>query len=692
MRNRALNYLRHALNSKSAEFRDGQWEAITRIVSERERLLVVQRTGWGKSMIYFVATRLQRDLGRGPTLLISPLLSLMRNQMLAADRLGLKAVTINSSNTDDWQGIHDLLIENKADLLMISPERLSNELFRSEVLPTIAPTVGMLVIDEAHCISDWGHDFRPDYKRIVRLLRVLPTNVPVLAVTATANNRVVEDVAQQIGQPAIQRGTLLRESLRLQSIVLPNQAQRLAWLADVLPTIDGCGVVYTLTVRDAELVASWLTSRGLNVRAYHSELENETKVELENKLLANEVKALVATTALGMGFDKPDLSFVVHFQRPASVIHYYQQVGRAGRALPNAYGVLLSGEEDDEIAEYFQRTALPPVEHIAQVTQFLESCDDGASTVEIERNLNLSRGQIEKVLKALSLEDPAPIVKIDRAWRRTPVSYIPNGKFAEDLRSIRLREQERMQQYVLSTACAMNFLQAELDDLPTAPCGKCAMCDPTHALPTMPSDMTVREALRFLRQSEESLEPRKQWPSDALAEHKWKGKIPEHLRAEVGRTLCRWGDAGWGGLVRGGKLHAHSYDDKLVQAARELICDKWGIAGTIKWVTCVPSTNHARLVPDFAARLAVALNLPFKECIQKTRDTRPQKEMQNSYQQARNLAGAFAISDKNILHDPVLLVDDMVDSGWTFTITAALLREAGSGPVYPFALAKVISS
>ena len=418
MRRRALELLRTAVGSATADFRPGQWEAIERLL-RRERLLVVERTGWGKSSVYFLATRLLRDNGAGCTLLISPLLSLMRNQIESARRIGVRAETINSSNMDEWPRVQNALLQNNVDVLLISPERLANEGFMTDCLLPIAARIGLFVVDEAHCISDWGHDFRPDYRRIVRILRALPANVPVLATTATANDRVVADLVEQLGPNLTAvRGPLTRESLKLQNIVLPAKAARMAWIAHHVPHLGGSGIIYTLTVRDAENVAVWLQSRGINAKAYHSGTVN--REELEDQLLRNEVKALVATVALGMGFDKPDIGFVIHFQRPASAVHYYQQVGRAGRAVQQAYGVLLSGAEDDEIADYFIDSAFPTEEEVGQVLAALRDSNGGLKESVLEEQLNLTTGKLRAVLKFLLLESPSPIQKIGPRYVRNP--------------------------------------------------------------------------------------------------------------------------------------------------------------------------------------------------------------------------------------------------------------------------------
>jgi ATP-dependent DNA helicase RecQ len=390
---RALELLRVGSNIPTATFREGQEEAIRHVVDGRGRLLVVQKTGWGKSFVYFIATKLLREVGAGPALLISPLLALMRNQIAAATRMGVRAVTINSDNTDEWNAVEQQVQRNEVDILLISPERLANERFRGNILGQIAARISLLVIDEAHCISDWGHDFRPHYRLLERVARALPRNLRLLATTATANNRVLDDLREVLG-PNLQvlRGELGRPSLKLQTIRIDSQAERLAWLADQIPNIAGSGVVYTLTVRDANQVAEWLQSRGLNVEAYTGQ-SGDRREELETALLENRVKALIATTALGMGFDKPDVAFVIHYQVPGSVVAYYQQVGRAGRATEAAYGVLLSGQEDTDITDFFIESAFPTRAEVDQVIHVLERASEGLSIPELMSRVNLTMGR-----------------------------------------------------------------------------------------------------------------------------------------------------------------------------------------------------------------------------------------------------------------------------------------------------------
>ena len=690
-REEAQKLLRIALNDANAEFRDGQWEAIHCLVNRRRKLLVVQRTGWGKSSVYFISTRILRDRGAGPTLIISPLLALMRNQMAAAERLSIHAVTINSSNTDEWETVTQRILSNQVDAVLISPERLSNENFVENVLLPVANNVGLFVVDEAHCISDWGHDFRPDYRRLINVLRQMPPNMPVLGTTATANNRVVEDIQTQIGDIEILRGSLVRESLKLQTLKLPDQAARLAWLAEHIPEMPGTGIIYTLTRHDTEQVKTWLLENDIDARAYYGDVKhpdfddsNAYRLHLEELLLSNQIKVLVATTALGMGYDKPDLGFVVHYQAPGSVVGYYQQVGRAGRAVDEAYGILLSGREDDDINEFFRRTAFPSEDDVMKILNVLEQ-HDGLSTITIQPLLNLRSGQVDKVLKFLSVENPSPAIKVGSQWRRTPVDYRMDHERIAHLTRQREEEWQQVQDYINTKECLMQFLRTALDDPDSEPCGHCANCLGSRLIsPDFTHEKAV-QATHFLRHAEFPLMLKIQTVRAAFPQYGFPTNIPVEQRAKEGRILARWGDAGWGQIVAEDKHNGHFRDD-LVNATAEMITERWRPEPMPQWVTCVPSRRHPDLVPDFARRLAVRLGLPFMTIIEKTVDNQPQKTQQNRFHQCQNLDGVFRVAD-DIPNTPLLLVDDIVDSGWTLTVIAALLRQAGSGAVFPLALA-----
>ena len=686
----AQELLRQALDDPAAEFRDGQWEAIDAVVNQQRKLLVVQRTGWGKSSVYFISTRIFRDSGAGPTIIVSPLLALMRNQIESANRLGIRAVTINSANTDDWDAIKNQILNNEVDAVLISPERLSNEDFVDEVLLPVASRIGLLVVDEAHCISDWGHDFRPDYRRLINVLRQMPPHMPVLCTTATANNRVVQDIQEQLGDIDIERGTLVRDSLHLQALRLPDQAARLAWLAQNIPALQGTGIVYVLTKRDAKIVSEWLNKNNIVARPYYSgvkhddfEDSNAYRHYLEDMLLSDDLKVLVATTALGMGYDKPDLGFVIHYQAPGSIVAYYQQVGRAGRAIDNAVGILLSGREDDEIHDFFIGSAFPDERDVLKILDVLEQVD-GLSIVKIQEHVNLKQGQVEKVLKLLSVENPAPVIKQGSQWSRTPVEYQMDHERIEHLTQQRNEEWQQVREYIDTSDCLMEYLQRSLDDPDPQPCGHCANCIGEVLIPTDFEQALGVEAASFLRHTELPIKPKVQSASGAFPEYGFPYTLPANLRAEEGRVLSRWGDAGWGKVVADDK-HNNHFSDELVDAMAEMIAESWQPEPAPQWVTCAPSRTHPDLVPDFAKRLAKKLGLEFIDSIEKVKDNEQQKFQQNRFHQCHNLDGVFQITTVKD-DEPVLLVDDAVDSGWTMTVLSVLLKQSGSGPVYPVAL------
>lgn len=678
----ALELLRSMIGT-DAQFRTGQLEAITQIVEKRSKVLLVQRTGWGKSIVYFIATRMLRERGSGPALLISPLLSLMRNQVDMAQKAGIvRCARLDSSNQDEWEKISERIIRNEIDVLLISPERLANEKFRQNILPNLSGGIGLFIIDEAHCISDWGHDFRPDYRRIIRILNLLTQNVPVLGTTATANNRVIADIQDQVGEDVvIQRGNLIRESLHLQNIKMQNQAERLAWLSEIIPDLEGSGIIYCLTQRDTQMVTDFLRLNKINAKAYHAGLR-ESRENLEDDLINNRVKVLVATVALGMGFDKPDIGFVIHYQKPGSVIAYYQQVGRAGRALEKAYGVLLSGEEDDKINDYFISTAFPKVDHIKQILGILENSDEGLTQGQIQKSVNASYTQIEKALKHLLIDG---FISVEKSiYSRTLKPWTHDTERIEKVTQQRYYELKKMNEYMDHSGCLMEFLCSELDDLDARPCGNCAGCVGSF-FPEKASDDSIHRAITYLKGDYHTFEPKKYWPAGIINPAMRKKINPDHLHNN-GCSLCYYGDSGWGMEVARCKYKLNEYSDKLVDASVELITSRWQPEPAPMWVTAIPSNRSKDLVPDFARRIAEKLNLPFKMVIAKTSETKEQKEMQNSYKQCKNVLNCFEICG-TLLPGPVLLIDDILDSGWTLTVIGAMLRKAGSNEVFPFTLA-----
>lgn len=683
---RALELLRIGSRIADADFRAGQLEAILGLMEGNNRLLVVQKTGWGKSFVYFIATKLLRQDGGGPALLISPLLSLMRNQIAAAERMGVRAARITSDNSEEWEEIEGAISRDEIDILLIHPKRLNNDKFIQGVLRDLGNRVSLLVIDEAHCISDWGHAFMPEYRLIERLIRNLPREHRLLATTATANNRVMDDLCDVLGPDLkVMRGSLARPSLFLQTISFEHMTERLAWLADHIPTLTGCGIIYCLTIRDALRITNWLNTRDIKAEAYSG--KSEKRPELEQKLLNNELKALVATTALGMGFDKPDLAFVIHFQTPGSVVAYYQQVGRAGRALKCAYGILLSGKEENDINKYFIESEFPKTSEVNQIIATLSEKPQGLSLPQLCNALNIRRNRIEKALQLMSLESPAPIIKERSKWILTANDL--NDSFwqrAERLTQLRQAEWQEMQEYVALEHGHMEFLIRALD-------GDAEGYEPPNIPPISESirEASTKEATDFINRSSFAIEPRRQWGvSKALPIYGLRGNIPRNDQAEEGRVLSVWGDPGWGKWVGSGKLNGR-FNDDLVEAMAAMLFD-WSPDPRPAWLTYIPSLRHPTLVHDFARRLANRIGIRMVTSLEIVRNYPPQKSMQNPQQALQNLDGAFNVLSHAILSEPCYLLDDMVDSRWTLTVAGYLLKQAGTAEIFPIALASTTPS
>lgn len=684
--------LKTAVGSPDATFRDGQWEAIDAVLQKRKPVLLVQRTGWGKSYVYFILTRILRQAGHGPTVVISPLLALMRDQRRAASRLTLSAVTINSGNKDEWSEVENALVADDVDLLLVSPERFGNARFISRQLPRFRDRIGLLVIDEVHCISDWGHDFRPDYRLIGRMVRNLPPSTRILATTATANDRVIQDVRSQLGaETKVSRGTLNRESLHLDRVPLTTKQERMAWLAQHLPSISGSGIIYTLTVRDAEELSAWLSSRGIDAPAYHGSSEN--RPELEKSLHDNRVKALVATSALGMGFDKPDIEFVIHYQRPQSPVHYYQQVGRAGRNLPKALGIVFFGEEDDSIAEYFIDTAFPERDLVSAVIEALRSADNGLTQREIEREVNGRAARIDETLKILRTEDPPVIGKTENKWYAIPGRETIEWDRFSRVKHLRQIELKQMQEYLHTDSCLLGFLRNNLDDEAPDRCGRCSVCQSQPIVPYHVDRTLVFEADRFLTKRPRIIEPRKKAPYVPWLGIE-KSTLPTELLPQPGRYLTNWGDGPVAREIQAGKYREERFSSTLIEAAANLIRNQWRPDPFPEIVVPVPSSRHVDLVPSLARSLAELLQIQYVQAVVAVGSRRPQKEMENSVHQARNVEHAFHVDESietKLSGRVVLLVDDMVDSKWTITTISVLLKKSRCRIVYPFTLSNTAS-
>ncbi len=695
LRTRASELLQ-LLVGRPAELRDDQWEAIEALVVDRRPALVVQRTGWGKSAVYFLATALLRAEGAGVTVIVSPLLALMRNQIAAATRAGIHARTVNSTNVQEWSSIFDAIERGEVDVLLVSPERLNNPEFRESVLPRLIESCGLLVVDEAHCISDWGHDFRPDYRRITSFIESLPHDTPVLATTATAPKRVVDDVAEVLGlasnarEVLVQRGTLDRESLRLSVVRLETQIQRLAWLANHLGELPGSGVIYTLTVAATSEIANFLRGQGFPVKAYSGQSDEAERLVAEQALLDNEVKALVATSALGMGYDKPDLGFVIHFGAPSGPVAYYQQVGRAGRGVDRAEVILLPASEDREIWAYFSSVSFPREENVSAVLAELAAADGPLSTPVLETRVNLSRTRLELLLKVLDAD--GAVRRVKGGWTSTGVSWFYDVERYSKVLETRMAEQESMLEYIRTDRCRMRFLRELLDDTEAADCGRCDNC--TGERQSVSTNDNALEAARLhIYKPGVSLNPRQQWPAGMkqlgvdVA-----GKIDADERPEPGRAIARFTDLGYGRVLR--QLVAPDAEDlevssDLVDAALRVLSawkGEWPQRPEV--VVSIASTSRPRLVESFAEAIAAAGRRPYIGAVTRVGPSR--KGDSNSAFRLRAVVDAFAlpteVTEGIAGRRPLLLIDDYLDTGWTMTVVARMLRRAGAGAVYPLVL------
>ena len=684
-----------ALAGEDAVLREDQWTAIAALAADRRRVLVVQRTGWGKSAVYFVATALLRAQGSGPTVIVSPLLVLMRNQIAAAGRAGIRAVTINSTNIDEWQRVFAEVSRGAVDVLLLSPERLNNPDFRDNVLPQLAATCGLLVVDEAHCISDWGHDFRPDFRRLRTLLPELPDGIPVLATTATANARVVDDVADVLGlrqgapdDVLVLRGSLDRDSLHLGVLELPTTAYRLAWLAENLDMLPGSGIIYTLTVAASQEVAGYLRERGFSVAAYSGQTEQTERLAAEDDLINNRVKALVATSALGMGFDKPDLGFVIHFGAPASPIAYYQQVGRAGRGVDRAQVILLPGPEDQAIWDYFVSVGFPAEEHVRKALRTLAAEGAPMGTAALETRVELSRSRLETMLKVLDVDGAAKRVR--GGWIATGAEWQYDADRYRNVARVRHDEQRAMREYQTTTTCRMRFLRTQLDDPGALDCRRCDNCGGL-TLAAEVGEETVAAAASVLGRPGVAFGPRRMWPSAMPGLGiEVRGKVAATDLAETGRVIARLTDLGFGSRLRP-LLAAQAADtpvpDDLVKASVQVLAS-WDWAQRPAAVVRVGSVRRPRLIADLASRLAQLGRLTDLGQITHVRPSSTART--NSALRLREVWNAYEMPSAlaaQLTGQPVLLVDDFIDTGWTFTVVSRLLRLAGAAQVFPFALA-----
>ena len=674
-----LSMLKQAYGS-TAEFRDGQYEAIEATLTNK-RTLVVQKTGWGKSLVYFLSTKYNRSLKKGVTLIVSPLLVLMENQITAGKLLELKCGVLNSTikEREERQNIISKLKENQFDVFFITPETLFSDEFQA-IIGSV--NIGLFVIDECHCISDWGHDFRVEYSNLFKVINYLPINVPVLGTTATANNRVVDDLKKQFGNDVyISRGPLTRDSLHIEIVRAQSKAKRYAWLVKNVPKLPGSGIIYCLTQRDCQQLSDYLNQRGILAMPYYSDKNLEEQNHLaERKLMNNEIKVLVSTIKLGMGYDKPDISFVIHYQQPGSVVAYYQQIGRAGRSIKDAYCYLLTGQEDQDILNYFIENAFPTNEQAYRIIHALEN-SDGLSRVQLETKCNIEQSKLVQFITLLENEDF--IYKNDTKYYRSAKKYMYNGDHYQAVKQMKYAEKEAMKGYIETEKCLSRYIVNLLDDDTDVNCGKCYNCMAGSILPTVvvPSLDEISVVAEYLDSIYIKIEPRKRWPQTNMGLDE---KMVITYQNEYGVALARYGDIGYGQMVSHDKYHASGYREELISKSVQVL-QSYVKINKITHITIVPSFRNTK-VNQFAKEIAKRLNLQYVELFSK-KESPEQKKMQNSYFQAKNVIESVFLTKDLVVPKHILLVDDIVDSRWTLTVCGWLLKQAGAVVVVPYCLA-----
>lgn len=672
IKRKAMDVL-HMFVSEDADFRDGQYEAIEATLTNR-RTLVVQRTGWGKSMVYFICTKLLRDEGKGTTLIVSPLLSLMENQIQSARKAGLECCVLNSMvDRDERADILEKLKDGKIDMVLTTPETL----FKGDVQETLLKTkIGLFVVDEAHCISDWGHDFRLEYCKINKLISGMMSNVPVLATTATANDRVLNDLKQQFGGDVyVSRGPLMRDNLSIQILRMKDKASRYAWILENINKLEGSGIIYCLTQDDCDELAGFLIKNDISARSYHSGIEPEKNSETELLFMNDKIKVIVATIKLGMGYDKSNIAFVIHYQSPANIVSYYQQIGRAGRNIPKAYTFLMCGEEDLDIHNYFIETAFPSKAESQSIINQITG-NNGIGKNDLLSVVNLSNSRLEKTLAFLENESFIYKEKVSGRVKyfASANQFSYNEEHYNEIKSQRYAERDQMIELMKTTKCLSRFVVNCLDDKTETDCGICSNCLGKEIMSSNISEEYLIKAQKHLNEYIIKIEPRKQWCD--------RKKID--LINEEGICLSRYGHQGYGKIVQNNKYNGDRFCDELLEKCTEILA-AYVQDNNIKYMTCVPSLR-SNIVKDFSLRLAERLHISFAEIIEKT-TAKPQKDMENSQFQCKNALDSFSIKNKMELTGNYLLIDDIVDSRWTITVCGYLLRKAGAEKVFPFTLA-----
>ena len=657
-----------------AQFHNAQWAAIEKILN-KERVLMIQKTGFGKSLCYqFPATQLN-----GLTIVFSPLIALMRDQVNSLNKKGIVAKCINSNQTpEENEQILEDAKKGKIKILYIAPERQGNMSWQETVREI---KVAMVVVDEAHCISQWGHDFRPDFRRIVDLVNILPKDVPVLAVTATATKRVQDDIQEQIGKNmTVLRGDLQRENLRLFVVKVKSENEKKIRIAEFLQHCKGSGLIYTGTRVNTQEYADWLKFVGIDAEMYNASLEGEERIRIEQGLKENRWKAIVATNALGMGIDKPDIRFIIHTQMPQSPIHYYQEIGRAGRDGNSSDVILFYNENvnkdgvpyDKMLPLSFINGAKPKIADYKRVINALKNAPLGERGVMQE--LNMKQTPVRTILADL-LEQNIAVRNNDNKYEYRFDAPELDTKSFEELRQSKMIDLDAMMGYIETTGSRMDYLRKYLGDAITV---SSENCDNTNLADYMPKRYSEAMWLK-LRDFKQDYFPEiakkktsKLEPGFALANYSLED-------GEVGKMVhnCKYEGAG-------------DFPDDIVRRMVRMIQKKM-MGNKIDMLLYVPPTESGDLVKNLAVKVGELLGIPVCHNLKKMRPTTAQKIPQNAILKRKNVEDAFDFDSPEILEGKsVLLLDDIYDSGATMNEIAKMLKEKGAATITPVVIAKTV--